>query len=155
MFITVFLLQSALRCVNVTSVILSEAKDLSVRQAEAKILRFAQNDRDCESVQKPWKPPPASEEARCVPFPRFVQAPRKLHIRSLLLPFRFKPASLGFESVSKSREAAPEEAASAAHTARVRRSSLRSVSAVCVSAAKTPHSLPPSSFPIQTHCVGL
>ena len=36
-----------------------------------------------------------SEEACAIPFPRFAQEPRKLHIRSLLLPFQTGPTSLG------------------------------------------------------------
>ena len=56
-----------------------------------------------------------------------------------------KFAALGFASVLESGET----------SARVRRSSLRSVSAVFVSAAKTAHPLPPSSFPMQTRFAGL
>ena len=42
---------------------------------------------------------PASEEARCISLPRFPKEPRKLHIRSLLLPFQIRPASLGSDLV--------------------------------------------------------
>ena len=36
-----------------------------------------------------------SEERSSIPFPRFAQAPRKLHIRCVLLPFQIGPASPG------------------------------------------------------------
>ena len=39
----------------------------------------------------------SSEESRSIPFPRFAKEPRKLHIRSFLLPLRIKPASPGFD----------------------------------------------------------
>ena len=39
----------------------------------------------------------ASEEACAIPFPGFAKQPRKLHIRSLLLPFPIEPTSLGFD----------------------------------------------------------
>ena len=39
----------------------------------------------------------ASEEACAIPFPGFAKQPRKLHIRSFLLPFPIEPTSLGFD----------------------------------------------------------
>lgn len=39
----------------------------------------------------------SSEESRSIPFPRFAKEPRKLHIRSFLLPLPIKPASPGFD----------------------------------------------------------
>ena len=39
---------------------------------------------------------PSSEETRSIPFPRFAQAPRKLHIRSFLLPLKIKGQAFDF-----------------------------------------------------------
>ena len=47
---------------------------------------------------------PSSEETRSIPFPRFSKKPRKLHIRSFLLPLQIEPASLGFDLVKNNEK---------------------------------------------------
>ncbi len=76
----------------------------------------------------------SSEETRCAPFPRFAKGPRKLRIRSFLLPLEIEPTALGSDFVFF----------------HFRRNSLRYVSAVCERAAKTAHTLLPSSSPNQS-----